>query len=404
MRWASSISGPEGLGRSADELERAIEECLTSLKNKLAEEPIDLLVGFISPHFQEHFENVPAIVKKHIEPKVFIGCSAGGLIGGGQEVEQQTCVAFMAAHLPDVQIKSFHLKDDSLPDLDAAPDAWEKIVGVQPAENPSFIMLPDPFTFRSDSLIQGLDYAFPKSVKIGGLASGAHAPGGNALFLNDRVYRNGLVGLSVFGNIVVDTVVAQGCKPIGSLCKVTKSKKHILFELDGQPAIMILKKTIDELSGYDRELAREHLFIGLAMDESKDKYKAGDFLVRNILGIEQNTGALVIGEVLDNARTVQFHIRDAATSADDLRFLLKDYKDDKLADGKKEAKGAILFSCLGRGSYLYGRANHDSECFRDYLGPIPLGGFFCNGEIGPVGNNTFLHGYTSSFGIFRQKE
>jgi small ligand-binding sensory domain FIST len=140
----------------------------------------------------------------------------------------------------------------------------------------------------------------------------------------------------------------------------------------------------------------------MAMDEFKDDFKVGDFLIRNIIGIEPRTGALMIGELPQVARTVQFHLRDAATSSDDLRMLLKRYSEER-GPGDESAQGALLFSCLGRGRHLYGRANHDSECFRQYLGEVPLGGFFCNGEIGPVGGTTFLHGFTSSFGIFREK-
>jgi small ligand-binding sensory domain FIST len=143
------------------------------------------------------------------------------------------------------------------------------------------------------------------------------------------------------------------------------------------------------------------LFIGLAMDEFKSDFKVGDFLIRNLIGIDPKSGALVVGEVLHNERTVQFHVRDAVTSSDDLRSMLKNYKDQDQSDVKKE--GALLFSCLGRGSYLYGSPNHDSNGFRQYFGEIPLSGFFCNGEIGPVGGTTFIHGYTSSFGIFKEK-
>jgi small ligand-binding sensory domain FIST len=401
MKWASAICGPDGLGRSREELKRAIEECAKQLK-KDVKNP-DLVVGFIAPQFRDFFDSVPELVQSAIGSGVFLGCSAGGSIGGGKEVEQKPCVAFTAAELEDVVVKPFHFTKEMMPDPDAPTESWEKLVGVKPDENPDFIIIPDPFTLHSDDVIRGFDYAFPRSVKIGGLASGTNEPGGNALFLNDKTYRAGLVGIALTGNIVVDTVVAQGCKPIGKPLRVTKSKKHILFELDGEPAVMVLKKVMDGLSGFERDLARDAMFLGVVMKETGDQHKAGDFLIRNILGIEQNSGALVVGEILHDARTVQFHVRDAATSADDLRFLLKKYRDEKLSGDASGVKGALLFSCLGRGNYLYGRPNHDSDCFRDYLGEVPLGGFFCNGEIGPVGSSTYLHGYTSSFGIFRQK-
>lgn len=401
MKWASALYGPEGLGRGEDELERAINECAKQIKRDI-EKP-DLLIGFIAPQFIDQFDDVPELVKTAFGAKVFIGCSAGGAIGGGKEIEHKPCVSFTAALLPDVGINAFRITKEQLPDSDASPDSWIDLFCVKPAEKPAFILMPDPFTMHSDDIIHGLDYAFPGSIKIGGLASGANEPGSNVLYLNDHTLRSGLVGVALTGNIIVDSVVAQGCKPIGKPLKITRSKRHILYELDGEPAIMSLKKTMDDLSEVERGLARDAMFLGVVMEESGEKPKAGDFLVRNIIGIEQNSGALVVGEILDDARTVQFHVRDAATSADDLRLLLKKYRDEKLDGTADGVKGALLFSCLGRGEYLYGRPNHDSDCFRDYLGAVPLGGFFCNGEIGPVGNNTYLHGYTSSFGIFRQK-
>lgn len=404
MRWSSTICGPNGLSEGAEGLEHAIKTCSEELKTGLEGQSIDLLIGFVSPHFMNQYDRVPEFVSKHLSPKVFIGCSAGGLIGGGQEIENERCVAFTAAHLPDVKILPFHVTDKQLPDLDDPPDKWEQLVHVKPDEEPSFIILPDPFSFTTTELVIGLDYAFPNSVKVGGLASGANSPGHNVLFQNDQVHRQGLVGVAVTGNLIVDTVVAQGCKPVGKPYRVTKCEKNMLLELDGKPAVYVLKDVLEGLTDQERELLKHAVFLGIVMNEHKEEYHAGDFLVRNILGIVPSANALVVGELLHNERTVQFHVRDAATSAEDLRLLLKRYKDEKLDGGDKSAKGALLFSCLGRGELLYGQANHDSDCFRSYLGPVPLGGFFCNGEIGPVGETTFLHGYTSSFGIFRPKE
>lgn len=418
MKWASSIWGPESLGSSLDDLKQAIDKCASKLKEEI--ESFDLVIAFVSPEFSEHFDEFPKLVKDALGTKVLLGCTAGGLIGGGQEIEHTNCVALTAASLGDVDVKPFHITNGTMPDLDGSTESWEKAIGVTQADNPAFVLMPDPFSMRSDDIIRGLDYAYPKAVKIGGLASGANVPGGNALFLNDKTLREGIVGIALTGNVVVDTVVAQGCKPIGNPCQVTKAQKHILFELDGEPAVIALRKIMEKLSDVDRSLAKEAMFLGLVIPDndkpiaerpqillegktSAAKLKPGDFLVRNILGIDQSSGALVVGELLDNAQTVQFHVRDAATSADDLRFLLKRFRDEKLDGDASAVKGALLFSCLGRGMHLYGTPNHDTDSFRDYLGAVPVGGFFCNGEIGPVGNQTYLHGYTSSFGIFRQK-
>ncbi len=397
MKWASTL---QEVTSGASNIGPLLKAGLIEVEERLGGQKPDLVVGFVAPDFMDEFEQVPAAVARELAPKCFIGCSAGGLIGGWKEVEKEPAVAFTAAVLPDVEITPFHVDEGQCPDLDDPPGLWEKLVGIESARDPAFILLPDPFSLRIDTLVSGLDFAFPGSVKVGGLASGASRPGANALFLNSQTFRTGAVGVGLSGNLVVETVVAQGCRPIGTTLRVTKCDRNILYELDGMPAVAALHEVLAALSPHAQELARHSLFLGVAMDEFKDEHNAGDFLIRNILGLEPVSGALVVGEVLRNERTVQFHLRDAATSADDLRFMLKRYVDTH----ERNAAGALLFSCLGRGQYLYGIPNHDSDCFREYVGEIPLGGFFCNGEIGPVGGSTFLHGYTSSFGIFREKE
>lgn len=402
MKWASVLSGPEVKLRKQTEGQAFVESCAVALKEKLGTDSPDLLVAFVSGHFKDTYERVPELIYKHLKPKAMIGCSALGLIGGGVEVEQEPAISFTGAVMPGVAVKSFHIEDGELPDLDDPPHCWEELVGVPSHEEPNFLLLPDPFSFRIDVFVEGLDYAFSKAVKVGGLASGGSRIGSHALFKDKSVHRTGLVGVAVSGNIVVDSIVAQGCRPIAKAYRVTKCHQNILFELDGKPAVHVLKEVIEALSPRDQDLARTAIFMGVAMDEFKDDPGQGDFLIRNIVGIEPTSGALVIGELLRKERTVQFHLRDAATSDDDLRFMLKRYLDDH-SQASDKALGAILFSCTGRGQHLYGSTNHDSNCFQEYLGEVPLGGFFCNGEIGPVGGSTFLHGFTSSFGIFRDK-
>lgn len=403
MKWATSIYGPENIKESEEGVIDAIKYCAQEINEQLSGDKITFLTGFISSHFKGHYSKVPEYVNQELNPETFIGCSAGGLIGGGKEIENKPCVALTAAHLPNVNTRTFYVEDKDLPDLDASQDEWKKLIGVHEEEKaPYMVVIPDPFSFNTDSFIRGLDFAYPDSIKIGGLASGAKSANQNALFLDDQLYSKGLVGLVLDGDLIVDTVVAQGCKPIGRPLTITKCNKNILFELNDKPAIMALKNVLDGLSEGERQLIKESVFLGIAMNEMQVDFKQGDFLIRNILGIEPKSGAIVVGELLGNQKTIQFHVRDAASSADDLRCLLKQYKDESLDGGKRKASGALLFSCLGRGEYLYKRANHDSDCLRSYLGPVPIGGFFCNGEIGPLSNQTFLHGYTSSFGIFRE--
>ena len=392
MKWASAIS-------ELSTLKDALEQCAASIRDQLGETP-QLAVAFVSPHYQQDYASVGPMLSDLLGAEHTFGCSGGGIIGAGLEVEQRPALSVTAAALPGVNIEAFHLDGDNLPDLDAGPDKWTELLGVSESQDPQFVLLADPFSFPVQNLIMGLDFAYPRAAKIGGLASGAQRPGDNALFLDGEMHGSGAIGLALHGNIMVDTVVAQGCRPIGDAMRITSSQRNILGELDGKPPMAVLQDLFRTLSERDRQLMGHSLFLGVVMDEFIDAPVQGDFLIRNVVGMDQRTGALAIGEMLKEGQLVQFHLRDADTSAQDLTFVLERYATE---NRENEVPGALLFSCLGRGEYLYGRPNHDTDIFRDKLGHVPLGGFFCNGEIGPVGGTTFLHGYTSSFGLFRSR-
>ena len=393
MKWASAIS-------EQTPLESAIRECVAAVRQKLGDAPPHLAATFVSPHYEVEYEQVPRLVQQELGSPLVFGCSGGGVIGDGKEMEQRPAVSITAGSLPDVSLVEFHLDGESLPDLDAGPQEWEELVKVQPSQEPQFIILADPFSFPVQNLLLGLDFAFSRSVKVGGLASGGHQQGVNALFLGDQVYRAGAIGIALHGNITVDTVVAQGCRPIGKTMRITQSQRNLLMELDERPPLALLQELFQTLGERDRELMRHSLFLGVVMDELIEEPKQGDFLIRNVLGMDGQAGILAIGELLKEGQLVQFHLRDAETSAEDLATVLERYAGD---NRENQIPGALLFSCLGRGQFLYGQPNHDTDIFREKLGAVPLGGFFCNGEIGPVSGTTFLHGYTSSFGIFRPK-
>jgi small ligand-binding sensory domain FIST len=393
MKWASALS-------EQTPLSNAIEECVSSVNQQLDGAAANLAVVFASFHYQEQFEDIPGLIRDQLDSPLVLGCSGGGIIGNGLEVEQQPALSITVASLPNVTLKAFHLQADDLPDLDAGPQTWEDLVQVVKSDEPQFILLADPYSFPAQNLILGLDFAFDQSTKIGGLASGAQQQGQNALFLEDQVFRSGAVGVAMSGNVVVDTVVAQGCRPIGKPMRITQSQQNLLGGLDGRPPVEVLRELFEGLNERDRGLMRTSLFLGVVMDGFIDEPKQGDFLIRNVMGMDDRAGVLSIGEVLKEGQLVQFHLRDAETSAEDLVAVLDRYAGE---NRENQAQGALLFSCLGRGQYLYGKSNHDTEIFQNKLGSVPLGGFFCNGEIGPVSGTTFLHGYTSSFGIFRSK-
>jgi small ligand-binding sensory domain FIST len=393
MEWATAISRETSL-------EDAIIESAGGLARTIGPGPVSLTFVFLTPHFAEDYPRLQDLLGRYLETEHLIGCSGGGVIGGGAEVEHAPAVAVTAARLPGASVTPFRVAGH-LPDLDGPPGAWERLVGVGAVDEPQFVLLADPFSGRPEALLAGLDYAFPDSPKIGGLASGGTSPGTAALFLDEKTYADGTVGVALVGDVAVDTVVAQGCRPVGPLMQITSCDGNFLFELDGRPAFEALRDLFAGLDEHDRQLASRALFAGFLMDEFSEGPRAGDFLIRNLIGVDPGRGAVAVGENLQRGMRVRFHLRDATASAQDLHAMLETYEMSSPTD--TPPAGALLFSCLGRGEHLYGTPNFDTGVFHEHLGDVPVGGFFCNGEIGPVGGVTFLHGYTSSFGLFRPR-
>ena len=388
MKWASAISKSENV-------EEAVSECAESIKSIVGNSP-DLVFVFPSFNFSGQFKDISNALSKHFENSVIMGCSGNGVIGAGREVEHTPGFAMCAAELPEVEITPFHISDSDLPDGDDPPNKWENVLGVSRESRPNFVLLADPFSVRGENLLMGMDYAYPDCKIVGGLASGGTQPGSNALYLNNITYDHGIAGVALSGNIEINTIVAQGCKPIGSLSRITKCERNILQELDGRSPFDILGETYNDLNEADQKLFQNSLFLGVVMDPFESSPGIGDFLIRNIVGANPDAGQLAVGQMLREGQLVQFHLRDAQTSTQNLSNMFDEYQSTSFGP----ETGALMFSCLGRGKYLYEEPDHDTDLFREKIGDLPLTGFFCNGEIGPVSGSTFLHGYTSSFGIF----
>jgi len=391
VKWASAISENPILARAASEAGDA-------LRHQLDGSDAHVVLAFISPHYRDAFDQLPDLVSSQFRGSLLLGCSADGVIGAGHEVEQRPAFSLTAASLPDVDLVPFQLSSEELPEDAADLEGWKKLVGAPSTKNLHFLLLVDPFTFDASVLIQGLDAAYPGSRKIGGLASGGRFHGSNALFVQSRMRRSGVVGIALSGNISIDTIVAQGCRPIGSPMMVTRCEGNVVVELDGRPPALVLGELYESLAERDQALLRTSLFAGLEMKSEEVEFHAGDFLVRNIVGMDPKAGAIAIGALPKQWQVMQFLLRDSQAATDDLTRLLSRHS------GSARPDGALLFSCLGRGIHLFGQPDHDTGLFREKLGPIPLGGFFCNGEIGPVGGTTFLHGYTSAFALFREAD
>lgn len=398
MKWVCALS-------TRVSLEAAVQEVVQRVLADLDGLQPDFGLLFVSTTFSSDAPRLLPLLAEQISIPNLIGCSGGGIIGEGRELEDKPAISLMVGHLPNVAIRTFNLKDTSVPDLDSPPNSWESLVLVSKSMNPSFIVLGDPFSFPINDFLAGMDFAYPDSIKVGGLASGG---GTNMLFcISDGIpnlFRQGLVGAALWGDIAIDAVVAQGCRPIGKTLQISQSDRNIILAIENRPPLEVLQEIVSELSISDQVLAETSLFVGVMMNEFKLQAERGDFLIRNIVGVDPRNGAIAIGDRVRPGQRIQLHLRDADASANDLKIALHNYHQrSELVRSTSKPEAALMFSCMGRGERLYGQADFDSGIFLNHFESLPLSGFFCSGEIGPVANTTFLHGYTSVFGILRSR-
>ena len=353
---------------------------------------------FISSFNQVTVQEIVMLLRKRIKVQHLIGCSCAGVIGSEKEIERKPATVLILAKIPKAKLIPFSLKQTELEILNSSAE-WYNFFEIYPHEKPVFVVFPDPFMFDMNSFLEKINRVYSHCPVIGGVASGALKPGENTLILNDTQFDDGLVGVILTGGVSVETVVSQGCRPIGETFIVTKANANVIFELAGRPLLEVLQEILHKSPARDKLLAQEAIFVGIAMDEYRHEFKRGDFLIRGLMGIDQNTGAGAIADYIKPGQTVQFHVRDADAATEDLNELLSAQQ----SKTKEKPKGALVFSCNGRGENLFREKDHDIKLIQQHLGPIPAAGFFCAGEIGPVCQNNFLHGFTNSIALFYPK-
>lgn len=390
MSWASAI----GLGAR---LEEAIAEATEQLEGESGGSRHDLSIAFVSAAYGAAFEKLPQLLRPVIGDSLLIGCNAGGLIGGGSEEEEEPGIALLCGRMPDAVLACQHLEQATLPSLTAPREKWWRLLELGPESEPSFVLLADPTTLDAEACARGLDRAFPGSTVIGGLTSGMLEPGTARLLSGGEVHKSGGTLLALSGNVVIDPVLAQGCRPIGDPLFVTACENNLVSELDGRRPKEILTALFAELGEEDRARFGDALCIGLALPGPRQTIGAGDFLIRNVLGLDPESGALWIGARIVPNAIVQFHLRDGKSASDELEERLS----ASLA-GRAAPTAAILFACVGRGRNMFGVSGHDSGTLRRMV-DIPVAGMFSAGEIAPVQGATFVHGYSSVFGLIRPR-
>ncbi len=357
----------------------------------------DLAIVFASFHHIAALAEAADAIRQTISPARCLGVTAESVLGVDQELEGLAGLAVLALRLPGVRLSPWSFRGERDGRLLDDPDAMRAHLAIDDDVR-CVIMLGDPFTTPISKLLpaitacRGAERTVPV---VGVMASGASQPGHNVLLLDEDVARAGVVGTTIAGPVAVDLIVSQGCRPIGKPVVVTKAKGNVILELGGTKALDVVQELAGSLGEADRELLSGGLLLGTVINEYKARFGRGDFLVRNILGYYKRHGAIAVGDLPRVGQTIQFHVRDADTAHEDLQLLLD-------AQQLKDAPlGALLCTCNGRGSRLFKDGNHDVQTIRERLGAVPLAGFFAAGEIGPVGNTSFLHGHTASMAIFR---
>jgi small ligand-binding sensory domain FIST len=385
-----------GASESFDTVEAAAEAADRARAG--LEGPCDLAVVFASGQHLSMAKWLLSEVHERLEPRTLVGCGAGGTLAGGHELEDTPGLVVWAASLPGARLETMHVtaeRDAEGFRLLGLPESLLEPGGNGDAgADEAVVALCDPFSFPAEELLASLESSRPHVPVLGGLASASYA-GGAVLVRDGEVHTEGTVAVRMQG-VEVLPCVSQGAGPVGPEMTITGAEANMIAELAGKPALERLGEVIASLPEGERELASSGVLVGVVIDENRPEYERGDFLVRPIIGADRSTGAIAIGERVRVGQTVRLQVRDAASADEDLRQALRDQAQALGSDG---AGGALLFTCNGRGSHMFDVPDHDAAAVEDALG-APTAGFFCAGEIGPVGGRNFLHGFTATMAVF----
>lgn len=376
--------------------ERAFEVWVRELRGSFQAYRPTLGLVFLTPRLFSQAAQILELVRLHAQVPWLIGCSSAALIAGDHEWESGADLVLGLYALPDARLKAIHFAQE---DVEAVTDAthWPARAGIDGAEVNSWLVFADPYNLDAETWLQQWNAAWPQRPIVGGLASGDPVAARTQVYLNGEVHEAGGVALALGGKVTLHPVISQGCTPIGESWTITRAEQNIIHQIANRPAYALLADTFNQLPPADQARTRGNLLVGLVVDEYREEFRRGDFLIRNLLGGDPASGALAVGALPRLGQTLQFQRRDAAAADEDLHALLTQAHAEL---GGRRLYGACLCCCNGRGERLFGQAHHDAAAVQRLLGPVGLTGFFCNGEIGPVGPKNFLHGYTASLGLF----
>jgi small ligand-binding sensory domain FIST len=388
--WPARLPQARSAIAESDEWRYALDAVL----EEIGDIAPDVAFLFVSAAFSEYFPDLVRHAWERCGAMLMLGCSATGVIGGGIEAEGQPAIAMLSLSLPGATLRPVRFTQDMIEQV-AEPEAFRARISV-PEPPGGWFVLADPFRFDASLLLERMNAAYPGVPMIGGLASPAEYHRRTWVFLNGESYGDGGIGLALGGGYDLLPVVSQGCEPVGESWTITGVSDRWIESISNRSALTMLAETLAVLPDEMQEEARRNLVIGLAADEYRDRFGRGDFLIRNVTGLDWERGAIAVGARPRVGQTIQFHLRDAATASLDLTLALLE------AQTALEGRGAVaglLYSCTGRGMTMFGVPDHDAAEVVKRLGDLPHAGIIAAGEIGPVGRRTFLHGFTASLGL-----
>ncbi len=322
-----------------------------------------------------------------------LGCSGAGVLTERGEVEGVPAVAVLVVRVDGpLLLRPVMVAGQERLDEKAGADLAKQAGSA--AERSALLILPDARNLDPRALLRGLREGLGPVPVLGGVAAG------NPLF---ELYNTDVTDGAVPGLLLAGTHpaigVGQGCEPIGEPYVVTQGEGNVVRAIAGRSPLRVLQEAMEAVPDYERRIPQAGVFAGLAMDPAKSPLTRGDFLVRNLAGLDQETGAVAVAEEVRVGQTLQFQIRDAQASREDLEAMLT--RVHTALAGRPPAFG-VYFNCAGRGRHLYGVPDHDVTLIRARLGTWPLVGFFGNGEFAPVGSTNFFHNYTGVLVVIPQ--
>jgi small ligand-binding sensory domain FIST len=373
-----------GAGVGPDPIQ-AVDAALATVVQALDGASADLVVLFLGAAYAQVADAVHRRITAALDLGVLIGVTAQGVVSDGAELEQAESLSLWAAHLPGAVLTPLRYPAPAAgPEGDVGAE-WPDL----PQDCTAVVAFADPFSFPAAALLRWAGQSHPGVPISGGLASGARGPGDARLLLGDVLHRDGAVAVALGGDVSLHHLVSQGCRPVGPALVITEAEGNVIKALAGEPAAERIRAIFDEADAEDKALMRQGLHVGLVIDEYADEHERGDFLVRGVIGAAPSTGAVAVGDVVRVGQTVRFHVRDARSADEDLRALLAGLEGPP-------PTGALLFTCNGRGTHLFGEPHHDAALVSSALEGAPVAGYFAAGELGPVGSGSFLHGFTAS--------